>query len=62
MLGIGPRSIVRNAIVDKNARVGADVRITNDSQVQETDQEHYYIRDGIVIIPRSTVVPPGSII
>ncbi|MGC9329889.1 MAG: glucose-1-phosphate adenylyltransferase, partial [Candidatus Hinthialibacter sp.] len=55
-LGVGPRSIIKNAIVDKNARIGCDVRILNESCVQEADGPNYSIRDGIVVIPRDKVV------
>ncbi|MBN2328694.1 MAG: glucose-1-phosphate adenylyltransferase [Candidatus Omnitrophica bacterium] len=61
-LGIGSRSIVKNAIVDKNARIGADVRILNEAHVQEADGPNYYIRDGIVVIPRSAIIPSGTVI
>ncbi|MGI6457335.1 MAG: glucose-1-phosphate adenylyltransferase [bacterium] len=61
-LGIGPRSIVRRAIVDKNARIGADVKILNEQNIQEADSLCYHIREGIVIIPRSAVVPDGCVI
>jgi len=61
-LGIGPRSIVQGAIVDKNARIGSDVRITNPSRIMEADGLFYCIRDGIVVIPRSAVVPSGTVI
>lgn len=61
-LGIGPRAIIKGAIVDKNARIGADVRLTNEKRIQDADGEFYSIRDGIVVIPRSAVVPPGTVI
>ncbi len=61
-LGIGARSIVKNAIVDKNARIGSDVRILNEAGIQEADGDNYFIRDGIVVIPRSTIIPSGTVI
>ena len=61
-LGVGSRSIIKNAIVDKNARIGSDVRILNEANVQEADGPNYVIRDGIVVIPRSAVIPAGTVI
>jgi len=61
-LGIGPRSIVQGAIVDKNARIGADVRIINERRVKDEDGPNYCIRDGIIVIPRSAVIPNGTVI
>lgn len=62
LLGVGEGAVIRNAIVDKNARIGAGARITNEAGVQHVDGEGYYIRDGIVIIPRKAVVPEGTVI
>jgi glucose-1-phosphate adenylyltransferase len=61
-VGIGPDSIIENAIIDKNARVGAGVRIVNEKKAVEEDGDGYYIRDGIVIVPKSGVVPDGTVI
>ncbi len=61
-LGIGKRSIVKNTIVDKNARIGSDVRILNEAGIQEADGDRYFIRDGIVVIPRSMIIPSGTVI
>jgi glucose-1-phosphate adenylyltransferase len=61
-VGIGPDSVVEGAIVDKNARVGAGVRIVNEAGIKERDGDGYYIRDGIVIVPKGGVVPDGSVI
>jgi glucose-1-phosphate adenylyltransferase len=61
-LGIGGDSVIEKAIVDKNSRVGRGVRITNEAGVQEKDGDGYFIRDGIVIVPKSGVVPDGTVI
>lgn len=61
-LGIGPNTVVRRAIIDKNARIGADVQIVNERGRDEAVGTNYYIRDGIVIIPKDGVVPDGSVI
>ena len=61
-IGLGRDVQIRNAIIDKNARVGDGVVIENRDKVWERDGDDYCIRDGIVIVPRSGVIPPGTII
>jgi glucose-1-phosphate adenylyltransferase len=61
-LGIGADSVIQHAIIDKNARVGRGVRIVNEAGVQEQDGQGYYIRDGIVIVPKDAVIPDGTVI
>jgi glucose-1-phosphate adenylyltransferase len=61
-VGIGPDSTIRGAIIDKNARIGAGVRILNESGDVERDGDGYYVRDGIVLVPKGAVIPEGSVI
>jgi glucose-1-phosphate adenylyltransferase len=61
-VGIGEDSVVERAIVDKNARIGRGVRITNEAGDVTRDGQDYYIRDGIVVIPKYAVVPDGTVI
>ncbi|HMF02574.1 MAG TPA: glucose-1-phosphate adenylyltransferase [Terriglobia bacterium] len=61
-IGIGKGSIIRNAIIDKNAHIGENVRIVNEERVQNFDGAGYYIRDGIVIVPKGGVLPSGTVI
>ena len=61
-IGVGDGSVIERAIVDKDCRIGRGVRIVNSQQVQEADGEHYVIRDGIVVIPKGAVIPPGTVI
>ncbi len=61
-LGIGEGTIIRRAIIDKNTRIGRNVRIINEENVQDADGLNYYIRDGIVIIARDAVVPDDTVI
>jgi glucose-1-phosphate adenylyltransferase len=61
-IGIGKGSIIRNAIIDKNAHIGDGVRIINEDRVQNFDGPGYYIRDGIVIVPKNGVVPSGTMV
>jgi glucose-1-phosphate adenylyltransferase len=60
--GIGEGAVLERVIVDKNARIGRRVRIVNERRVEEADGDNYFIRDGIVVIPNSAVVPDGTVI
>lgn len=61
-LGIGAESVLDRVIVDKNARIGRRVRILNEAGDEGRDGEGYYIRDGIVIIPKDAVIPDGTVL
>jgi glucose-1-phosphate adenylyltransferase len=61
-LGIGADSVIQHAIIDKNARVGRGVRIVNEAGLREKDGQGYYIREGIVIVPKDAVIPDGTVI
>jgi glucose-1-phosphate adenylyltransferase len=59
LLGIGRGCRIEGAIIDKNARIGEGVTIT--PKERGTDEEHpyYFVRDGIVVIPKNYAVPAG---
>jgi glucose-1-phosphate adenylyltransferase len=61
-LGIGANSKIENAIIDKNARIGSNVTISPAGKPDKVDHALYYIRDGIVIIPKNAVIPHGTVI
>jgi glucose-1-phosphate adenylyltransferase len=61
-VGIGPDCEIVGAIVDKNARIGRGVRITNESGVAERDGDGYYVREGLVIVPKNGVIENGTVI
>ncbi len=63
-MGIGEGSVVRRAIVDKNARIGRNVQIVNKENVEEAEREDlgFYIRSGIVVILKNAVIPDGMVI
>lgn len=61
-IGIGSNTRIENAIIDKNARIGNNVVITPAGKPDQVDHPLYYIRDGIVIIPKNGVVPHGTVI
>lgn len=62
-MGIGQATIIRNSIIDKNARIGDGCRIGIDlKQRDDGDYSNYYIRDGIIIIPKKAIIPNGTVI
>jgi glucose-1-phosphate adenylyltransferase len=62
-VGIGVNSHVENAIVDKNARIGRNVRIKNEAGIVDSDElPHYVIRHQIVVIPKFTILRDGTVI
>lgn len=61
-VGIGKNTRIENTIVDKNARIGDNVVISPAGKPETVDHPNYYIRDGIVIIPKNGVIPNGTVI
>jgi glucose-1-phosphate adenylyltransferase len=61
-LGVGQGSLIERAILDKDCRIGHNVQIVNQHNLKNHDGGNYVIRDGIVVIPRATIVPDGTII
>ncbi len=61
-VGIGRNCVVRNAILDKNVRIGDGVRITNEQGLMNQAHERYNIVDGIVVVPKDMEIPAGFVI
>lgn len=61
-IGIGTNCHIDGAIIDKNARIGSNVTIKPFPFGTEIDQPNWSIRDGIVVIPKSVVIPDGTVI
>jgi glucose-1-phosphate adenylyltransferase len=61
-IGVGSNCKIDNAIIDKNARIGNNVTISPAGKPDKLDHELYYIRDGIVIIPKNGIIPHGTVI
>ena len=61
-IGIGTNSKIEGAIIDKNARIGRNVTIDPFPPGTEEDHRDWSIRDGIVVIPKSTLIPDGTVI
>lgn len=61
-IGIGSHCKIENAIIDKNARIGNNVVISPAGKPENVDHERYFIRDGIVIIPKDAIIPDGTVL
>jgi len=61
-LGIGRNVTLDRVIVDKNARIGDDVRLVNEQQLPFADGDGYYIRGGIIVVPKGGVIRPGTVV
>jgi glucose-1-phosphate adenylyltransferase len=61
-IGIGTNCRIENAIIDKNARIGNNVVISPTGKPEKVDRPLYYIRDGIVVIPKNGAIPQGTVI
>ena len=58
-IGIGRNCVIDRAIIDKNARIADGVVITPEGKAPDLDAENYFIRDGIVVVPKNSVIPAG---
>jgi glucose-1-phosphate adenylyltransferase len=61
-IGIGENCKIENAIIDKNARIGNNVKISPAGKPDNIDHELYFVRDGIIIIPKNAIIPNGTVI
>jgi glucose-1-phosphate adenylyltransferase len=63
-VGVGEGTVIKRAIIDKNARIGNNARLLNEAGTTTADGPNgsYYIRDGIIIVPKNAVVPEGTVI
>ena len=59
-LGIGENAWIENAIIDKNAHIGRNVTIRNQRGLKDHDGESYFIRDGIVVVPKGASIADGT--
>jgi glucose-1-phosphate adenylyltransferase len=59
-LGIGRDVVLDRVIVDKNARIGNGVQLVNAAGIQEADGDGYFIRGGVIIVPKGGVIAPGT--
>lgn len=62
VLGIGDHCFIKNAILDKNIRIGNNVRITGGAHLENTDHALYTVKDGIVVVKKGAIIPNGFVI
>ena len=60
MMGIGDRCYINNCIIDKNCRIGDDVRINGGSHMTDIKTDTYMVKDGIVVIKKDATIPNGT--
>ena len=58
-VGIGERCFIKNVIIDKNCRIGNDVRINGGAHLANSDHPLYTVKDGIVVLKKGAIVPDG---
>ncbi len=63
-IGIGEKTTIKRAIIDKNARVGSNVRLVNENGIENLDADDgsYVIRDRIIIVPKNAVIKDGTVV
>jgi len=61
-MGVGERCYIKNAIIDKNVRIGNDVRINGGKHLENYDHELYTVKDGIVVVKKGAILPDGFVI
>ncbi|WP_416438484.1 glucose-1-phosphate adenylyltransferase [Phnomibacter sp. MR] len=58
-IGVGERCYIKNCIIDKNCRIGNDVKIIGGSHLEAADHSLYTVKDGIVVLKKNAVIPSG---
>ena len=61
-IGIGKRCYLRNCIIDKNCRIGDDVRLNGGSHLENKDTELFTIKDGVIVTKKGAVIPDGFVV
>ena len=59
-MGIGHRCFISNCIIDMNVSIGNDVRIVGGEHLEDGDYPFHYVREGIVIVKKGTIIPDGT--
>ena len=61
-VGVGRDVVLDRVIIDKNARIGEGARLVNEKNIVHADGEGYYIRGGIIVVPKNGVIRPGVVV
>lgn len=59
-VGVGARSVIKNAIIDKNARIGADVFLSPFGLEDKWENDALFVRDGVIVVKKGAIVPDGT--
>ncbi|QNK78410.1 glucose-1-phosphate adenylyltransferase [Winogradskyella sp. PAMC22761] len=62
LIGIGERCYIKNTIIDKNVRIGDDVRINGGAHLEDIETDKYVIKEGIVVIKKGVIIPKGFVL
>jgi len=62
VMGIGRDCVLDRVIVDKNARIGDGSRLVNEKGIEQADGDGYYIRGGIIVVPKFGTIAPGTVV
>ncbi len=62
LMGIGERCFIKNAIIDKNCRIGNDVRLNGGSHIENIDNDMFTVKEGIIVVKKGAVIPNGYVI
>jgi glucose-1-phosphate adenylyltransferase len=62
LIGVGENTRIESAIIDKNARIGANCVISPEGKPDHFDGDNYYVREGIAVVPKGAVIPDDTII
>ena len=61
-VGIGAGTHISTAIIDKNARIGCNVRLVNEAGVREASGDGWVIKDGVIVVPKNGIIPDGTVV
>jgi len=61
-IGIAEGTIIESAIIDKNARIGRNVHIRHIPDRPDEEHENWVASEGLVIVPKSAIIPDGTVI
>jgi glucose-1-phosphate adenylyltransferase len=61
-IGVGRNVLLDRVIVDKNARIGDGARLVNEARVDRADGPGYYIRNGIIVVPKDGLIAAGTVV
>jgi glucose-1-phosphate adenylyltransferase len=61
-IGVGPGCHIRQAIIDKNARIGANCRLSPAGLAEKTETDAWYVRDSILVVKKNAIIAPGTVV